>query len=200
MQGVPGPRTGLETAEPFSRPIEIVAVRQQGDKGLLDNRFELCARFARCCGVQIAHANLAGKQRCELDPGLVADRQFLGRHAFKILGDRFAGCLREDERDEETRVEIVHESRLPFSQPLFPNLAQQLGGGASQPRHDRAKPRQFTQWQGLLRADSGGQMCDSPAASRDDHLMAGFHLVQKFAEARFRLSQIDRNHGNLMWS
>lgn len=45
----------------------------------------------------------------------------------KKSGDRFAGGLRQDQRDEETGIAITHASRLPVSEPLVPNLVQQLG-------------------------------------------------------------------------
>ena len=46
-----------------------------------------CAR-----GAQIAHANLAGERRGELDSGPMADRQAVHRQVLEEFGDRFAEC------------------------------------------------------------------------------------------------------------
>ena len=55
----------------------------------------------RIRGVRIAHADLAGTQRGELGPGPMADRQIVRRQILEKRRDRFAGCFREDEGDEE---------------------------------------------------------------------------------------------------
>ena len=42
-------------------------------------------------------------------------------------------------------LEAAHSSRLPTSQPLVPQSAQQLGSGAPQPGHGGPKPGQLSE-------------------------------------------------------
>ena len=94
----------------------------------------------------------------------------------------------EDMPPERTRT------ARPVSKPLVTALAQQLGGGVTQPRHGRPKLFQVFQRNRFLGPDGGGQARHGFAAAGDDHLLTGLHLVEEFAETLLGLSQIDRNH------
>ena len=86
-----------------------------------------------------------GKQRGELHPGLMADRQVFARQGLEETVTRLASRLGENEWNEETGIEVEHPDRLPMSQPRAPDLAQQLGSGAPQSRHGGPESGQFSE-------------------------------------------------------
>lgn len=49
------------------------------------------------------------------------------------------GVNGQNEGNEKAGVKVALSSQLPVSQPFVPDLAQQISGGAPQPRHRRSK-------------------------------------------------------------
>ncbi len=110
------------------------------------------------------------------------------------------GVNGQNEGNEKAGAKVALSSQLPVSQPFVPGLAHQISGGSPQPRHARSKLGQFPQGQRFLGADGGREVRHRLAATGDEHLFAGFHLGQKFAKARFCLSQSDGDQNSLKWS
>ncbi len=186
MQGVGCPQAASVVRKICLGEIEIVRVRQQNDEGLAHHGLELRVGAPRCLAIEAAHANLARQQRGELDACQMADGQFARRQTCDEAFDLAARRFLQDKRREEAGVEIVQ------SKPLVARLAQQSRARLAPSRHLGPEFAQRPQRQ--FRRRGRGEAGHRAAVPCDDHVLAGFDLVQQLAQMRLRLGQTDRHH------
>jgi hypothetical protein len=79
VESVSSPQSGFEPAEiPLSK-TKIVGSRQKDGEGLVHHGLKSGIGPRRRLGVQAAHAHFPTDQRGKLNPGPMADSEFLGR-------------------------------------------------------------------------------------------------------------------------